>query len=104
MPDFQTVKTWAPRLLFATVCGHYCLGWAYEVGLMHQIDLIAMGIFKHFVGRTGLSVFMPRFQAYSPQVFQSVASMMGALLFTGVEKTCSFVYQKMAPPQKPAVV
>jgi hypothetical protein len=61
----QFLLTWTPRLLVVAFAGYYGLGFAYEMGIMAEIDKIAIPIIKSWVGYAGLGAAMPTFQWYS---------------------------------------
>ena len=91
----QSLQKWAPRLIAATVFGYYGLGYAYEFGLMHRIDLIAMAVLKHFSGRAGMGTFMPIFQPYAAYGVRITSGFCGACMIDLFEKLVVSVYQKM---------
>lgn len=94
MTLIETAKTWTPRIVVAAIVGYYSLGVAYEIGLMHRIDLIAMAIFKHFFGRVGIGAFMPVFQPYAAYGVRCTAALGATLLYDRSEKFALYFYHK----------
>lgn len=82
---------WTPRLIVATVAGYYCLGFAYELGLMAKIDQIAMPIIKNMVGYGGLGLYMPTFQWYSAWAVRALCASSAGILYMLLERIASCV-------------
>lgn len=99
-----TLKTWTPRVVVGFVAGWYSLGFAYELGVMHKIDLLAMAIFKHFFGRAGIGAFLPVFQPYSAYGVRCIAALMGTVLYDRTEKLVCYVYRKIRHHENPPKV
>lgn len=99
-----SIKTWTPRIVVGLVVGYYSLGFAYELGLMHKIDLLAMSIFKHFFGRIGVGAFMPAFQPYAAYFIRCIAALSGTLVYDRTERLALYVYHKIYRPEPPQVV
>lgn len=89
-PSLSTTTTFAfkltPRLIVSTVAGYYCLGYAYEKGVMAQIDKIAMPIMISYLGRGGMAAFMPTFQKYSAWGVRIVSALAAALIYDLCER------------------
>jgi hypothetical protein len=88
---------WTPPLIVGGFAGYYSLGFAYEKGVMAEIDRIAIRILRHKVGYVGLGVVMPTFQWYTAWGVRVTAAAIAAGVCTGVIKIGSFVYKRVKP-------
>jgi len=61
--------------------GYAALGYAYELGLMAEIDKIAIPIIKSYVGYMGLGAAMPVFQWYAAWAVRISAALTAEALF-----------------------
>lgn len=89
---FQFTLKWTPRAIAAGLAGYYCLGIAYETGLMAAIDRIAMRILRPSLGYMGMAAFMPTFQWYSAWAVRVVAAIAAGLLYDLIERICRATY------------
>lgn len=91
---FQFAVKWGPRAIVAGLAGYYCLGVAYESGLMAAIDRIAMRILRPSLGYMGMAAFMPTFQWYSAWGVRVVAAIGAGFLYDLIERIFNAIYQK----------
>jgi hypothetical protein len=100
---FQFALKWTPRAIVAGLAGYYCLGVAYDTGLMAKIDRIAMRILRPSLGYMGMAAFMPTFQWYSAWAVRVTAALAAGLLYDLIEKVSLAVYYTFTsdPNEKP---
>jgi hypothetical protein len=92
---FQFALKWTPRAIVAGLAGYYCLGFAYEIGLMARIDALAIRILRSSLGYVGVGAFMPTFQWYSAWGVRIVAALGAGLLYDLSEKVVRAVYSEL---------
>lgn len=98
MGDF--LLKWGPRTIVAGLAGYTSLGFAYDIGLMAAIDRVAIKVFKHFAGYTGIGAFMPVFQWYAAWTIRALSAIIAGVLYDLVEKVVKYVLHKIGimPP------
>lgn len=94
MQASQFLMKWTPRIIVAAFAGYYCLGFAYDWGIMAAIDRIAIDILKTSVGYAGLGAAMPTFQWYSAWAVRTIAAASAGLLYDLTERSILFVYHQ----------
>ncbi|MES2273762.1 MAG: hypothetical protein V4487_06185 [Chlamydiota bacterium] len=92
----QFVCTWGPRTIAAAFAGYYCLGFAYQIGLMAAIDKIAIPILVHSVGYAGLGALMPHFQWYAALGVRILSATIAAFLYDLVKEICKYAIRKFS--------
>ena len=99
---YQFALRWTPRAIVAGIAGYYSLGIAYDKGVMSQLDRIAIKVFKHTVGYSGLGAFMPTFQWYAAWGVRITAAIVAGILYDLIERIVFFVYLKLykIPPDQ----
>ncbi len=103
---YFTLK-WAPRAIVAGVAGYYSLGFAYDKGIMAAIDRLAISIFRHTVGYTGIGAFMPAFQWYSAWGVRMTAALGAGVLYDVIERvvrSASTSFTTSNPQEKPSLI
>jgi hypothetical protein len=94
---FQFALKWTPRTIVAGLAGYYCLGVAYEMGIMANIDRIAMRVLRPSMGYMGMAVFMPTFQWYSAWGVRITAALAAGLLYDLTERLLRIVFNAINP-------
>lgn len=97
--DYQTQMAhfffkWTPRVLVAAISGYYCLGYAYEKGLMAAIDKVAISILKSSVGYAGLGAMMPTFQWYSAWGVRMTCATAAGVTYDLTERLTLCIYHR----------
>ena len=95
-PDFSELfrfaVRWTPRAIVAGIAGYYCLGIAYEMGIMAAIDRIAIRILRPSLGYMGMAAIMPTFQWYSACGIRVLAAITAGLLYDLIERVIYAVF------------
>lgn len=89
---------WTPRTIVAGVSGYYCLGIAYEVGIMAAIDRIGIRILRPSLGYMAIAAVMPTFQWYSAWGVRVCFGLTATLIYYLIEKILGFIYSTLFPP------
>lgn len=89
---------WTPRAVAILVGGYYGLGIAYDLGLMAQIDQIAIQIIKHLFGYAGIGSMMPSVQWYSAWAVRIASGLVTGLVYDAAERCAQYCYSYFAPP------
>jgi hypothetical protein len=101
MTPLQTFFRRMPPVILGTLSGYYSLGFAYEIGLMHQIDLLAIPLLRSLAGRMAIGALMPLVQWYSAYVVQIGTGLTVGFLYLALEWTACRIYFKIYPPKNP---
>lgn len=83
---FKFALKWTPRAIVAGAAGYYCLGIAYDMGVMAAIDRTAIRILRPSLGYIGMAAFMPTFQWYAAWGLRTVAAIAAGLLYDLAER------------------
>jgi hypothetical protein len=98
MEVVRSAIKWTPRVIVAGFAGYYSLGYAYEMGFMHQIDLLAIAVIKRQAGgRVAIGALMPIFQPYAAWGVRLVAAGVASLTYSLVEYTVLRIYLAIYP-------
>lgn len=89
---FHFALKWTPRAIVAGLAGYYCLGAAYDMGVMAAIDRIAIRILRPSLGYMGMAAFMPTFQWYSAWGVRVLSAISAGLLYDLLERIFKIAY------------
>lgn len=99
-PDFSELfrfaLKWTPRSAVAGLAGYYCLGIAYNTGIMAAIDRLTMHILRPSMGYMGMAIFMPTFQWYSAWGVRVVSAIVSGFLYDLAEKTVCIAFRTIS--------
>lgn len=103
-PDFSEwfhfALKWTPRAIVAGLSGYYCLGVAYDMGIMAAIDRLAIRILRPSLGYMGIAAFMPTFQWYAAWGIRTIVAIGAGLLYDLVERILRTVFNRYFQPKE----
>ena len=95
---------WTPRALAALAGGFYSLGLAYDLGLMIEIDRLAIKLIRPWLGHIGIGLFMPTFHWYAAWGVRCLAALLTGLIYDLLARLVRYLIKRWRQRKQQPIV